>query len=123
MHPSFVKSAMFDAWMRFQTMVKQRLALMTAHLTSVPRRACGDMEVRFSASADRIAIDLNHPQCGEIRTKAEFMRCGGCHAVYYCSSNCQREDWRHGRHHAQCNMIPALSFGEVVSFSFSENEV
>ncbi|KAJ7824501.1 hypothetical protein B0H13DRAFT_1919106 [Mycena leptocephala] len=62
-HPSFVKSAMFDAWMRFQTMVKQRLALMTPHLTSVPRRACGDMEVHFSASANRIAIDLNHPQC------------------------------------------------------------
>jgi hypothetical protein len=31
--------------------------------------------------------------------------CGGCHQVQYCSTECQREDWRAG-HKAVCGAVP-----------------
>jgi hypothetical protein len=34
---------------------------------------------------------------------AKLRQCGGCHAVKYCSTECQAYDWRHGGHRAACD--------------------
>ena len=36
-------------------------------------------------------------------SKAENKKCTGCYFVYYCSQNCQREDW--ARHKEECKKI------------------
>ncbi|KAJ7028643.1 hypothetical protein C8F04DRAFT_1188450 [Mycena alexandri] len=80
--PAFRTSEIFTMWANF-------CELAELHISSgrLPRsnlrassRACGDME------------------CGEIRSKTVFWRCGGCHTVYYCSPDCQRADWTRGGH-------------------------
>ncbi|KAJ7744733.1 hypothetical protein DFH07DRAFT_834222 [Mycena maculata] len=41
-------------------------------------------------------------QCGIIKEKTRFWRCSGCFALFYCSKECQRLDWRRG-HRAFCS--------------------
>ncbi|KAJ7910355.1 hypothetical protein B0H13DRAFT_2329477 [Mycena leptocephala] len=40
-------------------------------------------------------------ECGIIRAKKTLKRCTGCRQLFYCSRECQRQDWRRG-HHQYC---------------------
>ncbi|KAJ7656009.1 hypothetical protein DFH06DRAFT_475008 [Mycena polygramma] len=96
-HPALVKSPIFSTWTAFQTLVSQRIALARPRQSAayISRRACNDI------------------QCGEIRLKAELMRCSGCQTVYYCSSDCQKNDWTRGSHRTQCDSIRTFFFRNV----------
>ena len=46
-------------------------------------------------------------------------RCGACKSIFYCSTNCQREDWK--RHKAKCKAIQ-LDQEKADSHSFHKRE-
>ncbi|KAF7332953.1 hypothetical protein MVEN_02401200 [Mycena venus] len=58
----------------------------------------------------------NH--CGNTKAIKEFKRCAGCERTYYCSSECQRIDWRVS-HRAAC---PILSHNSFFNKSFTRRE-
>ncbi|KAJ6566862.1 hypothetical protein B0H19DRAFT_714977 [Mycena capillaripes] len=89
MHPVFWKSTIFDSWDAFLNLTAQREELVQRSARAVAHRACG--------------------QCLRIGPKSLFGRCGGCHTVYYCSSDCQRKDWRHGGHRLRCSSIQTFN--------------
>ncbi|KAJ7733934.1 hypothetical protein B0H16DRAFT_1732033 [Mycena metata] len=86
--PAFRTCEILTMWANFRELAELRIRLPRGNLQA-SSRACGDME------------------CGEIRSKTAFRRCGGCHTVYYCSPNCQRADWARGGHRGQCSLSRA----------------
>ncbi|KAJ7132699.1 hypothetical protein C8R46DRAFT_655664 [Mycena filopes] len=83
---AFNTTASLDLWTYFRDLNRERLRLFVGlrRRRKTSHRACGDME------------------CGQIHFKTRFRRCSGCHAVYYCSADCQRADWHRGGHRNQC---------------------
>ncbi|KAJ7656030.1 hypothetical protein DFH06DRAFT_1411719 [Mycena polygramma] len=99
-HPQFVDCSIYSTWMAFRSLVADRLELAKprwapGYIPGETRKACNDI------------------QCGEIRLKPEFMRCGGCLVAYYCSVDCQKHDWTHGNHRTQCDSIRAFPFRNI----------
>ncbi|KAJ7062613.1 hypothetical protein C8F01DRAFT_101987 [Mycena amicta] len=41
-------------------------------------------------------------ECGHVGPRNKFQKCTGCLVFCYCSENCQKDDWRSGRHRKQC---------------------
>ncbi|KAJ6471231.1 hypothetical protein C8R47DRAFT_746931 [Mycena vitilis] len=100
-HPAFVKCSIFSTWTSFQTLVETRATLAR------PRRSQEYISGR----------SCNNIQCGEIRVKTELFRCGGCQVVYYCSPECQKQDWTSGGHRTHCNSIRAFFFRNIQSLT------
>ncbi|KAF7300192.1 MYND-type domain-containing protein [Mycena kentingensis (nom. inval.)] len=71
--------------------------------TKIVRLLEARMEVvrLFDAGALSEHKACDNLECGHIGPRAHFKRCGGCLAVYYCSRDCQREDYDE-MHRAQC---------------------
>ena len=44
--------------------------------------------------------------CSAERGSKELKKCGKCHAVQYCNSDCQRKHWTRGRHKQVCSKKP-----------------
>lgn len=42
-------------------------------------------------------------QCG--KPKDSLLRCGGCKVADYCSRECQRDDWKEGKHKILCSLL------------------
>ncbi|KAJ7633579.1 hypothetical protein DFH06DRAFT_1222302 [Mycena polygramma] len=85
--PGFKQSAMYDDWVYFANLAKERVKLLNHFKSDHPsRKACDNME------------------CGVIRNKTEFQRCSHCQLVYYCSSDCQTQDWESG-HRETCHSL------------------
>ncbi|KAJ7271422.1 hypothetical protein B0H12DRAFT_1303365 [Mycena haematopus] len=81
-------------WDSFQDLIEMRVQLLDG-LQS--RRACDDLE------------------CGKIQDNSRCRRCSGCKIHYYCSSDCQIADWKHGGHRDHCGSPALLSLGETSS--------
>ncbi|KAJ7804855.1 hypothetical protein B0H13DRAFT_623709 [Mycena leptocephala] len=79
-------SPMFKQWKAFVDLVNERAAFMDSFDSNEydALRACDSLE------------------CGTIRERTAFKRCGGCLRNYYCSKTCQRADWRAGAHRELC---------------------
>ncbi|KAJ7123985.1 hypothetical protein C8R43DRAFT_1031501 [Mycena crocata] len=43
--------------------------------------------------------------CGRISGRRDFRRCSGCRHAFYCSPECQREDWTEGCHRDFCQNL------------------
>ncbi|KAJ7633551.1 hypothetical protein DFH06DRAFT_1337035 [Mycena polygramma] len=85
--PGFKQSAMHKHWVYFASLAEERIRLLN-HFKSghTSRKACDNME------------------CGVIRQKTDFQRCSHCQRVYYCSPDCQAEDWESG-HRETCHSL------------------
>ncbi|KAF7293095.1 MYND-type domain-containing protein [Mycena indigotica] len=80
------------------------LAPVWAHLKS---SASFYNEVSDSlAQSDRLAA-CDNPPCGRIDKRERFRRCSGCAFRMYCSSACQKTDWRTGDHRSTCSATRA----------------
>ncbi|KAJ7247149.1 hypothetical protein B0H12DRAFT_1235321 [Mycena haematopus] len=82
----------FDDWDLFRDLAEKRASLLDG-LES--RRACDNLE------------------CGKIQNNCR--RCSGCKIHYYCSSDCQLADWKHGGHRDHCGSPTLFSLGETSS--------
>ena len=65
------------------------------------KHGAGAMEVRCAREGCEAQEQLLAPRSDKMK------KCAACHAVYYCSKKCQREDWP--RHRSQC--APAAGGG------------
>ncbi|KAJ7198424.1 hypothetical protein B0H12DRAFT_1226215 [Mycena haematopus] len=83
-----------DDWDSFRDLAERRRSLLDC-LQS--RRACDNLE------------------CRKIEENSRCRRCSGCNIHYYCSSDCQIADWKHGGHRDRCSTPPLLALGEISS--------
>ncbi|RPD67502.1 hypothetical protein L227DRAFT_597163 [Lentinus tigrinus ALCF2SS1-6] len=46
-------------------------------------------------------------RCGRWETQLgpRFLRCSGCKSRYYCSTKCQKDDWKPAYHRGECNLL------------------
>ena len=68
--------------------------------------------LRKSTAVVRVREVARERQCNWCqRYTFDARRCGACKEVYYCDSNCQKNDWTHGGHRLYCmtKFIPAQS--------------
>ncbi|KAJ7111651.1 hypothetical protein C8R43DRAFT_154748 [Mycena crocata] len=79
----FRRSPLFASWRALMILARQRTRLLNVrhHL-----KAC------------------DHVECGVIRERTEFQRCAGCSQFYYCSKECQVQDWNAG-HRETCSHL------------------
>ncbi|KAJ7232474.1 hypothetical protein B0H12DRAFT_1239621 [Mycena haematopus] len=61
-------------------------------------------------------------ECGKIQDSSHCRRCSGCNIHYYCSSDCQIADWKHGGHRDHCGSPTVLSLGETSSCPLGYHE-
>ncbi|KAJ7910792.1 hypothetical protein B0H13DRAFT_2011199 [Mycena leptocephala] len=82
---SFPASEIYPAWTSLERAILHRLEILRNFESEdyLSRRACDNVE------------------CGIIRAKKTLKRCTGCCQLFYCSRECQRQDWRRG-HHQYC---------------------
>ncbi|KAJ7213069.1 hypothetical protein GGX14DRAFT_696952 [Mycena pura] len=80
-----------DDWNSFHDLAERRVQLLDGLRSS---RACDNLE------------------CGKIQDSSRCRRCSGCKTHYYCSSDCQTADWKHGGHRNHCGSLVLLSLGE-----------
>ncbi|KAJ7648345.1 hypothetical protein DFH06DRAFT_575091 [Mycena polygramma] len=84
--PAFQATTMAEIWDYFAEVAQEHIELELAAGATSSQKACDNME------------------CGIIQEKQEFQRCSHCQQVYYCSSECQKRDWRSG-HRESCNSL------------------
>lgn len=63
------------------------------------------------------------PTCGSnerVGDASRYSRCSSCKKVYYCSSECQLEDWK--AHKVICKQLKAGKLAEVENNARKENE-
>jgi hypothetical protein len=44
-------------------------------------------------------------QCPVVETTQSFRLCSACQEAYYCSKECQQQDWKSGRHRVECKKL------------------
>ncbi|KAF8171161.1 hypothetical protein K438DRAFT_1982156 [Mycena galopus ATCC 62051] len=81
-----------DDWDSFRDLAENRVQLLDSAQSN---RACDNLE------------------CGQIQDSSRCRRCSGCKTHYYCSSNCQITDWKHGGHRDHCGSPALLTLGET----------
>ncbi|KDQ51717.1 hypothetical protein JAAARDRAFT_503143 [Jaapia argillacea MUCL 33604] len=88
-------SAMFpefrDTWRAFRILAKERL------------RIKGVIDGRRESSRR-----CSSKKCLKVDGKKAFKQCVKCHDAFYCSKECQREDWQNGNHRGRCKVTQEL---------------
>ncbi|KAJ7153899.1 hypothetical protein C8R43DRAFT_443172 [Mycena crocata] len=102
--PVFRRSPGFDKWQRFCTSTKRSLAVLKFCEQYVPDKACDNID------------------CHIIKSKTEFRRCSRCLNVYYCSTDCQKIDWRTGGHRDICGEYNTLRLSARTNLSVRERD-
>ncbi|KAK6991882.1 MYND-type domain-containing protein [Favolaschia claudopus] len=81
----------YEKWMLFYNVAKRNMAVFKAYkngqYTSI--RGCHNMK------------------CRELRRPKDIKRCGSCHQMNYCSTECQSVDWKEG-HRDICHRLRPL---------------
>ncbi|KAJ7167994.1 hypothetical protein C8R46DRAFT_1350867 [Mycena filopes] len=93
----FDGSPLSDGWKRFWSVLEQRREIVKKCFVAAepPKSACDNVV------------------CGVIRLQSEFKRCSGCLTLNYCSTECQRFDWREGGHRESCKSLLKLRQDDV----------
>ncbi|KAJ7836716.1 hypothetical protein B0H13DRAFT_2678047 [Mycena leptocephala] len=97
----FQKCRIFKGWQAFKALACERVGVL-AFLRSPDNpsyKACDNVE------------------CGHISEKTDLRRCVECQSQYYCSRECQKRDWHHGRHRETCTCSPSLWFNSHSPFT------
>ncbi|KAJ7761753.1 hypothetical protein B0H16DRAFT_1455955 [Mycena metata] len=84
----FRRSKIYGAWEEFKDLVTERLRvrdIFNAGEEYTLRKACDNLD------------------CGRIERRGQFARCSDCNAAYYCSKECQKQDWKYGGHRESCS--------------------
>ncbi|KAJ7162857.1 hypothetical protein C8R46DRAFT_1352718 [Mycena filopes] len=92
--PDFKASPMYKSWRYFTQVGWDRIHL----LEEVEE---GDWRREWAC---------NNIACGAMQDKSDFRRCSNCQRAYYCSSACQRQDWRDGGHRDVCRQLRISMF-------------
>ncbi|KAK6980960.1 hypothetical protein R3P38DRAFT_2664825 [Favolaschia claudopus] len=81
----------FEKWMLFYNVAKKNMEVFESYRNGqyIPIRGCDNMK------------------CGELRRSQDIKRCGSCHEMNYCSTECQRVDWEEG-HRNMCDRLRPL---------------
>ncbi|KAJ7023646.1 hypothetical protein C8F04DRAFT_1304677 [Mycena alexandri] len=97
--PTFAKSKIYPMWQKFAPVVKLRLeALEFFHSEQwVSSKVCENMK------------------CFKLAEKSELKNCSGCDFSYYCSSECQKIDWKAGHRQWCSKLAPLIDFPGLVS--------
>ncbi|KAJ7174740.1 hypothetical protein C8R46DRAFT_1081667, partial [Mycena filopes] len=80
-----------ENWQRFLILAEERLAVMRAYDTG-------------SLTSPRTCANLI---CPNLEDALNYKCCSDCRVVYYCSYECQVNDWRHGGHRRSCKTLAA----------------
>lgn len=64
-------------------------------------RGGDDFHLTMSETVNLKPDDKSHTAC-VCGNPIQLSICGGCTTVYYCSTECQRKDWKHGGHKKVC---------------------
>jgi len=78
---------LYKAWKKMKDLVDERRRLVRRDIVNGHIQTCQNDKCSKSGRLDR------------------FWRCGGCLHAYYCSRQCQRYDWRHGKHKQYCTRV------------------
>ncbi|KAJ7439053.1 hypothetical protein B0H11DRAFT_1934828 [Mycena galericulata] len=100
----FKKSKMFEHWVVMRNLSNERLRLLRS----------------FNAERSPLYKACDNLQCGRIGDRPEFKRCGGCRCSYYCSNECQIQDWRHDNHRFNCSPYRPFCLNEQTSHTVRE---
>ncbi|KAJ7036369.1 hypothetical protein C8F04DRAFT_477759 [Mycena alexandri] len=97
--PTFAKSKVYPMWQKFAPVVKLRLeALEFFHSEQwVSSKVCENMK------------------CFKLAEKSVLKNCSGCDFSYYCSSECQKIDWKAGHRQWCAKLAPLIDFPGLVS--------
>ncbi|KDQ51707.1 hypothetical protein JAAARDRAFT_502899, partial [Jaapia argillacea MUCL 33604] len=79
--------AMQDAWNTFNTLARDRIEVKA--------------EVEASKESYRLCASRS---CFRMDVAQSFKRCTKCLNTYYCSADCQRDDWKRGKHRVRCRI-------------------
>ncbi|KAJ7614178.1 hypothetical protein FB45DRAFT_938154 [Roridomyces roridus] len=88
-------------WEEFFACADERLEVLTEYQSSSLQKACDNTE------------------CGLIRDSTSLRRCSGCQVFYYCSVECQRNDWEIGHRNA-CPNHHSVLLSERAALTFCE---
>ncbi|KAK7006341.1 hypothetical protein R3P38DRAFT_3037925 [Favolaschia claudopus] len=96
---AFRKSPLFQDWKTFIKLARHYIAVLDLEEFREPERVC------------------NNLTCGITDKKSKFRRCSGyrCRSSYYCSSECQKTDWKTGGHRSACQSYGTLLLRESFS--------
>ncbi|KAJ7607669.1 hypothetical protein FB45DRAFT_1067725 [Roridomyces roridus] len=96
------KTVLYDLWRTFLASAEERVeALVDYKSLYEAQKACDNQE------------------CAVIEEASSLKRCSGCQAFYYCSVDCQRNDWELGHRNA-CGTNNALLLSARAELVFSE---
>ncbi|KAJ7059611.1 hypothetical protein C8F01DRAFT_1145100 [Mycena amicta] len=82
----FRNSRIFKAWRRFEGVLSM----------------VGKMVMLFRARQATLRV-CDNVRCGRMGERETFRKCAGCNMRVYCSPECQRADWKEGRHRSGCD--------------------
>jgi hypothetical protein len=71
---------------------------------SAGKAAGGGTQSSTDANSALVECAVCHRKPGDPGVPATLKLCGGCHAARYCSTECQRKDWKMG-HKEFCKVI------------------
>ncbi|KAJ7614192.1 hypothetical protein FB45DRAFT_1064977 [Roridomyces roridus] len=73
----------------------------------------------YQSSASVVQKACDNRKCSLIKKSSCLRRCSGCQAFYYCSVECQRNDWELGHRHV-CHTHDSLLLSARATLTFSE---
>ncbi|KAJ6447831.1 hypothetical protein C8R47DRAFT_1163853 [Mycena vitilis] len=91
--PAFKEGVISGLWAEFSELVEDNLGALNLFESGTRRslKACENME------------------CLQITEKSDFQSCSGCSLTYYCSKECQQQDWAVSHRH-WCRKLASIDF-------------
>jgi len=112
-HCSFAEGYLEYQHRPFEITEKEEISYNQCHkLFCIPfNKAFTQEDISSCIASSKVLFDTTRPyictSCPKISIDKSFARCKGCKTTYYCSTNCQRNNWK--KHKTICNKQPDSS--------------